>query len=394
MYLTAKKILTMENQNFSPGAIEIRDGRIQKIGTPEIIPQGTIPKKLDDLVVLPAFVNAHCHLELTAMGPIPFSGEKPNFISWIQDVIRKRNALAVDTMETGVREGIDKLLRSGVATLGNHTYFNGPIQPILDSPLQGRLFGEVVGIIPEIAEDIYSHFKEIKKNLHHPRWTLHPSPHAVHSVFPDVLLKVLKEEEPPLSCHLAESKAEDDYFKNKNGEMMDFMVQRGLIKGHTGSSGLQYLSQHADISKLLIIHGNFLSDEDLDLIGRHSLSIVHCPGSHVYFGHPPFPIQKLIKQGLNIALGTDSLASNTDLNFLSELTLLKKNHPDLSMDFILRMATINGAKALRMENQTGSICVGKKADLIGLSFRGSLEKTISEAQRVDWMTINGMEIEA
>ncbi|MDO8519095.1 MAG: amidohydrolase family protein [Deltaproteobacteria bacterium] len=356
MLITAPHVFPIESPPLSPGVIRVEGDVITDIGGESLLQkyQGENIQKLS-LTLFPGFVNAHCHLDLTSLNSLP----QNTFVEWIKEVVRRKNAMTPGETTAGIKAGIQCLLASGVTTIGDHIGYATDPAPILASPLRSLLFGEVLGLVREVAEDIYHTFQKISSSK------LHISPHSVHAVHPGTLEKVFQGPYP-LSCHLAESGPEEEYFKDHRGPLADFVRERGLALSHRGKSGLACLQEMGlDISKLLVVHGNYLNDDELDTIAKEKISIVHCPGSHAFFGHRPFPLEKCLKRGINIALGTDSVASNTKLDFLHEMKLMSQAYPSLSTDEILHMATIGGAKALRMEGEIGSLAPGKKADIVG-----------------------------
>jgi len=144
----------------------------------------------------------------------------------------------------------------------------------------------------------------------------------------------------------------------------------------------------------IVVHVNELVDNDLDLLERSAskFSIVHCPRTHEYFGHSPFQFHKLRELGFNICLGTDSLASNDDLSLLAEMRAFQKTFPDVSPEEILKMVTINGARALRQENVLGKLRPGFLADLIAIPIArptSAFEEIIGFDQSVNWSMIGG-----
>ncbi|EKD41980.1 MAG: Amidohydrolase, partial [uncultured bacterium] len=120
-------------------------------------------------------------------------------------------------------------------------------------------------------------------------------------------------------------------------------------------------------------------------------SVIHCPGSHAYFGHQDFSLSQLNKLGVTIGIGTDSLASNDSLNFLNEIKQFSQNYPELSKEEILKMATMNGAQILGLEKQIGSLEKGKKADLAVFNLEGNQSpiESIFKANCVSHLFING-----
>jgi cytosine/adenosine deaminase-related metal-dependent hydrolase len=160
-----------------------------------------------------------------------------------------------------------------------------------------------------------------------------------------------------LAIHLAESAAEIELLAHKTGPFVDFLNRKNLWQPDRITASLPELV--AACERHLIIHGNFIDPSMLT--PQHKL--VYCPRTHAAFGHPPYPLREFLASGATIALGTDSLASNPDLDILAEARFVRERFPDLDGRSILAMVTINGACALRFDHQVGSIEVNKRADL-------------------------------
>ena len=144
----------------------------------------------------------------------------------------------------------------------------------------------------------------------------------------------------------------------------------------------------------IVVHLNELEDDDFDLLTRSTkkFSIVHCPRSHDYFGHSPFQFHKLRELGFNICLGTDSLASNDDLSLFGEMRAFQKKFPAVSPEEILKMVTVNSARALREENSLGKIRYEFAADLIAIPIAGStlaFDEIVAFNRAVSWSMIDG-----
>lgn len=369
-FILADYIIPVEGKIQSPGVIRIEENIISHIGSQELL---SLKKpedgfyELKNTVLFPGFVNAHSHLELTGLGPVP----QNSFVDWIANIIQAKNNLSEEKISSGMVLGIQKMLLSGVTTIGDHMSFNAPWEVLTSSPLRGKIFGEVIGVVEDVANDIYSTLKELKKKVeaHSPLFKMHLSPHSVHALHPFVLKKVLEAEEGPFSCHMAESKAEMDYFLHQESELQQFILKRGVGKLHYASSGLDFLSSlNLPLGRLFLIHANYLSPSDLDLVTKFNIGLVHCPGSHQYFTHQNFPLRKYLDMGLTVGLGTDSIASNTHLDFLKEMRIVFEKE-NISLDELLKMATLNGARVLKMEHEVGSLVPGKKADMAGLSYK-------------------------
>jgi cytosine/adenosine deaminase-related metal-dependent hydrolase len=112
---------------------------------------------------------------------------------------------------------------------------------------------------------------------------------------------------------------------------------------------------------------NHINGEDFKIIKKNNMSVVCCPNSNRWFQRDrSYHLTKFLENNINVAIGTDSLASNETLNMFEELILIRKQFPEISHETLLKMVTINGAKALRLEKEVGSLETGKKADIIGL----------------------------
>jgi cytosine/adenosine deaminase-related metal-dependent hydrolase len=129
---------------------------------------------------------------------------------------------------------------------------------------------------------------------------------------------------------------------------------------------LDYLKLLAGADRSLIIHGNYLDRDEIAYVSRQRerMSVIYCPRTHAYFGHDRYPLREMLNAAVNVALGTDSRASNPDLNMLSELRFAAGRHEDISRETLLRLATINAARALGMSRTHGSLTPGKQADII------------------------------
>ena len=146
----------------------------------------------------------------------------------------------------------------------------------------------------------------------------------------------------------------------------------------------------------IVAHLNHLDDRDLELLSRpewRNLHIVHCPKSHRFLHHRRFPLEALTERGLNICLGTDSLASNDSLNLFSEMRTAKKVYPTLNARDLIEMVTIRPARALKLERELGRIAPGYLADSIAIPFKGPTgdvyEAIIQNRGTIKWMMVNG-----
>jgi cytosine/adenosine deaminase-related metal-dependent hydrolase len=208
------------------------------------------------------------------------------------------------------------------------------------------------------------------------------SPHAPYSTVWQLLEKtaqVAAENEWPVSIHVAESQTELDMFKHAQGEMFEWLRKSGRDVSDCGAgSPVLHLERYGLLrTNLLAIHANYLARGDIALLARRNVSVVHCPRSHAYFRHEPFPAERLIRAGINVCIGTDSLATVVktrsqpiELDMFAEMRVLAQHHASLSPKRILGMATVNGARALAVPGGLGQLSAGAPADLIALPWAG------------------------
>jgi len=208
------------------------------------------------------------------------------------------------------------------------------------------------------------------------------SPHAPYSTVPELLRRsaaAARGRGWRLATHVAESALEFEMFTHARGEMFDWLRRNERDMSDCGQgSPVRYLERNGYLGdNLLAVHVNYLSAADADLLGERGVSVVHCPRSHAFFRHHPFPRQELVAAGVNVCLGTDSLATVAktrgqplELNLFSEMRALASPSFDLSPDTVVRMATVNGARALGLRGQIGELSQGVFADLIAIPFAG------------------------
>jgi cytosine/adenosine deaminase-related metal-dependent hydrolase len=196
----------------------------------------------------------------------------------------------------------------------------------------------------------------------------------------------------PLAIHLAETPEELQLLQHHCGPFLPFLSELGVWDADGLTKGVEeVLQMNAQAANVLFIHGNYL-DQHVSL--PPGASLVYCPRTHAAFGHAPHPFRRLLAEGVRIALGTDSLASNPDLDLLGEMRFLHRLDPDLPGATLVRMATLSGAEALGWQDETGSLRPGKSADLIVLPLAAEMKRDpyasiLASAQRVQAVLFRG-----
>ena len=172
----------------------------------------------------------------------------------------------------------------------------------------------------------------------------------------------------PLAHHLAESRNEIELLRDGTGRFVPLLEELSAWDPEAiprGSRPLDYLRMASKAHRALIVHGNYLDDEEIAFLAKHAqtMTVVYCPRTHDYFRHDPYPLAKMVSAGVNVALGTDSRASNPDLSILAEMRFAATRHPLVSPARLLRMITADAAQAIGRDQEMGTITPGKFADL-------------------------------
>jgi cytosine/adenosine deaminase-related metal-dependent hydrolase len=238
------------------------------------------------------------------------------------------------------------------------------------------VFLELIGLEPErITSALEAARVHVAAGRQSARWQPGLSPHAPYSVHPrllDAVISRMARERVPLAFHLAESREELDLLGSGAGPFRELLQDMGVWTPGTirpGTRPLDYLARLARASRSLVIHGNYLDDEEIALVAEHAerMAVVYCPRTHAYFGHAAYPLEKMLSAGVSVALGTDSRASSPDLDLLAEMRAASDKHATVPRETILRLTTLGGAAALGRAREIGTIEPGKLADLTAVS---------------------------
>ena len=355
------------------GQLVVERGRIKNIDTNQ---RGPVEGELVDLsnsLLLPGFVNAHCHLALSALkGRIP---RRDRFADWARATIGENETVSMQNRILTMHAQAKVMAHSGVTALVDYLPQAELATEYALLPFRQTLFLEVLGFHPSlatsIAEKLESALKQKPAGSGSIRWGL--APHAPYSVSPELFRKVNRladQYKCPLSCHVAEFPEELQLLMEGSGDMKDLLLQLGVYDDDwtpPTTSPARYLDSLGVLDSLTAIHLN-LADDDLDLLKAKNVKAVFCPQSTRWFRREKYmPVRELLDRGMVVGLGTDSLASNESLNFLDELRMAEEMLPNVSQEEILRMATQGGAETVGMD--CGVIEQGRPADLIGFRVR-------------------------
>ena len=378
--LHARIVFPVDRPPIEHGFVTIDGERIVAVGAEaaaaEVIDLGAV-------ALLPGLVNAHTHLEFSYLSrPLGMPGMP--LADWIRLVIAER-ARSDDSPEEAIAAGLRESIRYGATTIGEILAGNA-------SPAYGEAdvtaFLEVIGFSRARAQSALvatiERTDQFKRTVS--RMQLGVSPHAPYTVSPQLLKQLVgmaRERGFPVAMHLAESADELELLKSRTGRFQELLEERSMWDDAAiprGGRPLDYLRLLAEAPRALVIHGNYLDEEECAFLAANSdrMSLIHCPRTHSYFGHPPFPLSQLLANGVRVALGTDSRASTPDLDLLAEMRHVARLHPQLDPRDILHMGTLAGAQALGRQNEVGRIAPGTLANLVAMPLPKDAGATASD----------------
>lgn len=370
-YISADEVYPVVSKPIKNGVIELgTDGKIHAVLTmEEAKAQGISNITVYDGVLTPGFVNTHCHLELSHLkGQIP---EKTGLINFIKQVLAKRQQ-PDDLVLAAIAQADEQMYRNGIVAVGDISNVQLSKQSKLSSAIMYHTFVEIFGFnkpaapVLEAGLALKQAFAPLKASV---------VPHAPYSVAESLFnaINTITQSDDLMSIHNQETVAENELFERKTGDFVDFLSAANLL-GHEAATGKTAIHYHLPLLpnhvNTLMVHNTFTSKADIDFAKRthRQLFWCLCPNANLYIEDALPDVNLLQQENVNITLGTDSLASNHQLNILAEMQTLQQ-HLNIPFTTSLTWATLNGAKFLEIDAQYGSLEVGKKPGIlsIGLS---------------------------
>jgi len=392
--ITAGWVAPMDRPAYRDGAVVIGNGRIIDAGDARDVSKahrGAVAIELPRAILLPGLVNAHTHLELSACR----AGDSPgaHFGEWILGIRKQLAAQGDDfaaVVSRAVREGVRQSLRFGVTTIGDVSQQNHIARHILRGlAIRCVSYGETLGLAKQRARHAELLERALDETHQTDRLRIGLTPHAPYTVeLTDyrTCLHIARERGLPLATHLAENAQERDFLEHQTGLFREIWESLGMwadpVETYRGSPiAFAHAIGLLDYPTLLA-HVNYCDDDELDLLAGGRTSVVYCPRTHAYFGHPPHRWREMLARGVNVAVGTDSCASSPDLNLVDDLRMLRKIAPEAPAQALWDMATVRAARAIRMEDEVGTIARGKRADLVAFETDGPdpLESILLDAR--------------
>jgi aminodeoxyfutalosine deaminase len=318
-------------------------------------------------IICPGFINTHCHVELSHLkNKIAPSG---GLINFIKDVQTHRN-IDEDAVLTAAAAADEEMYNNGIVAVGDIANSAVAIPVKQKSKLYYHNFIEVFGFVPDSAQDIFDRALALRNQ--YKQMACSVTPHAPYSVSKELfkLIYRLSEKQPNLvSIHNQETEEENKFYRYKTGRFLDlyqfFNIDIGFFKPQARNSIQTTVPLLTSKQNILLVHNTFTNLKDIYFVKRFDRKInwCFCPNANLYIEGRLPKLDLFLDKGFNITLGTDSLASNHKLCLLSEMHTLQKNFPEITLQQVLKWGTLNGARFLGIDDEKGSIEVGKTPGL-------------------------------
>jgi len=378
--LTAPWLLTEAWQLVPHGAVLVHGATIAASGPAAAVRQAAgreaVHLDLDDCLLMPGLVNAHCHLELSALGHL-CPARPTAFIPWVTKLIAAKKKLAAADYQAAVAAGQEMLLAAGTTTVGDFCSLGLAASHHLVRPrLRQVRFLEVIGRQAEAEAAVCGELAAALERLAAaPGGLVRPgiAPHAPYTVSlarQRRLLGLARQLNMPYAIHLGESPAEKEYFLTGRGPVSDQLYPlvgwEGLAPEEKGRDSIDLLLSRNLLGEAIVVHLGTATTTQLQRLATAGCRPVVCPRSNHNLGNPLPDVPALLAAGLQPALGTDSLASTGSLSLWDEMRFLADRFPSLAAADLLRLATTNGAATLGLDRQLGRLTSGLAADLIAV----------------------------
>ena len=337
------------------GIVEVTSGRISDVGKAHA---GADVHDHGSGVILPALINAHTHLSLSCLSDRLRPGI--GFVEWVKELIEARTAFSPQQILTAAIQAADLVKQTGTGLVAEVGPWEPGAESITRAGLEGIVFLEMLGNCPTLPD--------VPDNCNGLSFSY--AGHALHTTAPETLRAVkaaAAKRESVCTFHLAESDAETEFLSTGAGSWADLLRSRGIDFTDWDLKSERPVARAERLGLLspgtLAVHCLDVDRTDVNVLARSGASICVCARSNLAL-HGRLPlIEEFLDAGINVALGTDSLASSPSLNLFEEMAFVADNYPGLRPEVILGMASINGAMALR-RSDLGTIKPGQTARLI------------------------------
>ncbi|QOJ15796.1 MAG: amidohydrolase family protein [Planctomycetia bacterium] len=394
MILRAAWVFSIDAPALQDGAVCVHDGRIEWVRPWSAVSadERSAAVDLGRAALLPGLVNPHAHLELSC-----YAGQLPPgpLWTWLSGLLRLREAPDRAEREArGVRDGAAQALMHGTTCIGDISRTGSAWRSLADSPIRAVCFAELLSLAtepPRNPAELIAVLREVPQSDRRIAGVSAHAPYTVDAAGIAASISLAVQMERPWCAHWAETREEVAFLSGMSDALpppIAAMAAAAGIGGHAGSpiGALEKLLERAFGADAdgrrrartfsgALAHCNYLDREDIARLARLSMTVVYCPRAHEYYGHESHPLPLLLEAGVRVALGTDSLAATPSMSLLEEARHVWKRvargrvSPLLNPERLLRMITLDAARALRLDDRIGSLRAGKQADLSAFPIR-------------------------
>jgi cytosine/adenosine deaminase-related metal-dependent hydrolase len=360
--VSADWVLPVDGPPIEGGIVRYEDGRIVEVGP------GRAERHFAEAAIVPGFVNAHTHLEYANYAGF---GDGMPFGPWIRTHIARKTRLDAEEMLAVARLGALESLRSGVTTVADYSFSGAAAQAAADTGLRATVYLEVFAVDPAEAEQQWTEKRARVEET--PLVRIGISPHAPYTCSLETYRFCLSLG-VPVGTHLAESPNETEWLLHGRGPLEE--IEMFLVP----PPGLRPVAALEPVlgPDLLCAHCVEVDGSEIALLAERGVPVAHCPRSNALLGCGIAPLTALRASGASVGLGTDSPASTPSFDLFEELRAAvyaararERRADALGAAEALALATVDSARALRLDAEVGTLTPGKRADLAVVSLAGS-----------------------
>jgi cytosine/adenosine deaminase-related metal-dependent hydrolase len=395
--LTAKWVLPIDKPPLKNAGVVTQGEKIAAVGPIEELVAAYPRAERRDFgraVILPGFVDAHTHLEFSALRGV--CDDLP-YAEWKIQLDKKVGRLNEEDWLVSARLGVVEAVQSGITTIADITETGASLKAALELGLRGVVFSEIFGMDHTLVDEEIDRSKrqvEAWRELAAGSMlTIGVAPHAPYSVCPPLIKAASKwagADGLPVCVHLAGSADEHEFVKYGSSVLArtyrELMGWDHLLWQPTGVSPVRYMLQWGLFeNRVLAVHCVHVDEADIQVLSEHDVAVAHCPKCSAKLAMGIAPFRQLRDSGLSLGLGTDSPASNNTMDMFDEMRtglLLQRGTnqttDNLGAETFVRMATLGGAEALGLEEEIGSLEVGKQADLVAVDMSHSHQRPLTD----------------
>ena len=324
--------------------------------------------------LVPGFVNAHCHVELSHLHGKFYKGS--GMAGFIDQINALRDWAGREVKQELVQKWMDKMWNDGVSAMADISNDDSSFDIKASHGMYTRTFLEVFGSEPEMCEGVMADVTALDALAQEKGIDAAPTPHSCYTMSPALLgaSAAAGLAKGYISYHSQESQEEEDLLLTGTGAMYENRVRNGMSTPPvTGESSLKYFIDRLSAvvpapydQHILLVHNVCLQQDDIDAAKKvmNNVYWAICPLSNIFIHNALPPVGLMRKNALDIAIGTDSLSSNDDLSMIKEIACIHENFPEVPMNEIFTWASLNGARFLSKDDVLGTIAPGKKPGIV------------------------------